>query len=339
MSDIRQPDARAFADAHGWTGAEMRLIAGDASNRKYYRLSRGPDRALVMDAPPEKGEDTRPFTRIANWLSEAGFSAPEILATDVEAGFLLIEDFGDAIFARLIEDGMAEVPLYEAATDVLVAMRDVPPPDLPRYSAEVMSEMAGLAVTWYRTGATGEERPDLTQVLRTYMFDLLSPLDAEPSCLVQRDYHAENLIWLPERTGIARVGLLDFQDAMIGHPAYDLVSILQDARRDVDPDLEAAMLERYISARGEDADAFRRSYALLGLQRNLRIVGVFARLCLRDGKPHYLGLIPRVWAHVLRNLDALDLPDLKQWIEDTLPPPTDATLARIAAQCPTRPQP
>jgi aminoglycoside/choline kinase family phosphotransferase len=340
MSDPRHAAVRAFADAQGWDGANMRLIAGDASNRKYYRLTRSGDTALIMDAPPDKGEDTRPFTRIADWLINAGCSAPRILAADPDAGFLLIEDFGDGIFARLFETGHPETPLYEAAIDVLAALRDrTPPPDLDAYDAPLMAELSSLAVTWYRQGISGETRPDLAAALKSRMEELLAPLDAGSRCLVQRDYHAENLIWLPDRQGIARVGLLDFQDAMLGHPAYDLVSILQDARRDVSPALQAAMLERYVAATGVEPAGFKQAYAALGLQRNLRIVGVFARLCLRDGKPHYLRLIPRVWEHVLRDLDALRQPALTTWITETLPSPSDENLAKIAAQCPTRSQP
>lgn len=332
MSDTqRHRQAEAFALSQGWSPNQMTLIAGDASNRKYYRLSQDHKTALVMDAPPEKGEDTRPFTHIATWLSNSGFSAPQIRAKDTRHGFLLIEDFGDGVFARLIEAGMPEAPLYQSATDVLIALHaQTPPTGLTPYNAVLMAEMASLAVTWYRTGVHGNDTSEPAETLRHAMLAHLQPLDAELTCLVQRDYHAENLIWLPERAGIARVGLLDFQDAMLGHPAYDLVSVLQDARRDVSPALADAMLERYIAARPVDPDRFRVAYHVLGLQRNLRILGVFARLCMRDGKPNYLPLIPRVWDHILHNLAVLGDPGLTAWITGTLPAPTDDALAKIA---------
>lgn len=331
MTSSRQLAARAFADAHGFADVPMHLIAGDASNRKYYRLPGSARPALVMDAPPDKGEDIRPFTKIARWLNVSGFSAPEIIAEDAETGFLLIEDFGDALFARLFEAGEPETPLYAAATDVLVALHKIAAPDVPEYNSDVMAEMAALCVTWYRFGVTGAADEALAGALHARMKALLEPLDADLTCLIQRDYHAENLIWLPDRSGVARVGLLDFQDAMRGHAAYDLVSILQDARRDVPPALAEQMLARYISSADVPADAFRRAYHLLGLQRNLRIVGVFARLCLRDGKPGYLPLIPRVWAHVLHNLDVLQDDELTRFVRETLPDPTPVNLERIAA--------
>lgn len=333
MTTARENTARAFADAQGWAGAAMKLIAGDASNRKYYRLSEASQTVLLMDAPPDKGEDTRPFVKIACWLEDAGFSAPHILAQDADQGFLLIEDLGDALFAKIIKAGHPEAPLYEAATDVLVNLHKITPPDLPRYDAQIMAEMAALSVVWYRTAITGEDRPDLADALQGQMFELLAPFDAELTCLIQRDYHAENLIWLPEREGVARVGLLDFQDAMQGHPAYDLVSILQDARRDVSPALAEDMLARYIAQTRTPDSPFRRAYHLMGLQRNLRILGVFARLCIRDGKPGYVPLIPRVWAHVVHNLDVLGDAELSAFVRETLPAPTKANLARIANAC------
>lgn len=334
MSEPRAAAARRFADRHGWAGADMRLIAGDASMRKYYRLARSGETALVMDAPPEKGEDTRPFARIAAWLCGAGFSAPRIHARDTDAGFLLLEDFGDGVFARLIEAGADETLLYGAATDLLAALHRIAPPDLPRYDAAAMAPLAGLAVTWYRSGNCGQDDAALAQELSARMHGMLVPLDSDLTCLAQRDYHAENLIWLPERSGVARVGLLDFQDAMIGHPAYDLVSILQDARRDVPPALAEAMIARYLAQSAADPVRFRAAFHLLGLQRNLRILGVFARLCLRDGKPGYLPLIPRVWGHIAANLAALGQPEFSAWIAEVLPAPTEQHLARIAARCP-----
>lgn len=341
MPESRQDTARAFADAKGWAHCPMTLIAGDASNRKYYRLRDGDDSALLMDAPPDKGEDTGPFINIAQYLNGSGLSAPRILEADTKAGFLLIEDFGDALFARLLEQGAAdETMLYNAATDVLLHLHRQRPPQLAAYDAPLMADISALSVTWYRRGALNIEDPRLIDEMRAQMHALLHPLDATPRVLIQRDYHAENLLWLPERMGVRRVGLLDFQDAMLGHPAYDLVSVLQDARRDVPPAVADAMCARYLAGSKLDKPKFMQAYYTLGLQRNLRILGVFARLCLRDAKPHYLDLIPRVWAHVTDSLDRLNDPSLTAFITQTLPEPTPETLEKIRSLCPTpQPQP
>ena len=334
MTDARIAAARDFVRTSGWDPAALTLIAGDASNRKYYRIATADTSVLLMDAPPEKGEDVRPFVRIAAWLNAQGLSAPRIFAEDVSQGFLILEDFGDAVFARLVSQGQGEKPLYAAAIDVLVHLHRADPPDLPKYGSERMAEMAGLAVTWYQAGSRGTADAEQHAALVGRMACLLAPLDADLTCLAQRDYHAENLIWLPEREGPARVGLLDFQDAMIGHPAYDLVSILQDARRDVRTALAEDMRARYVAATRTAAEPFERAYHLLGLQRNLRILGVFTRLCLREWKPGYLPLIPRVWAHVEYNLAQLGDADLTAFVTNALPAPTGDTLARIAAACP-----
>jgi len=323
-----------FLAATDWHAAEARPLAGDASNRRYLRLHR-PDgaRAVLMDAPPEKGEDVRPFTRIARYLTAIGLSAPAILAEDATRGFLILEDLGDALFARVLERAPEdEMLLYTAATDVLAALHDhAPPADLPPYSPQVMADMAALSFDWYLKGATGEDSPARAD-FHTTIHDLLQLHAPESDVLIQRDYHAENLLWLPERTGIARVGLLDFQDAMRGHRAYDLVSVLQDARRDVSPATESAMIAHYIAATDTDPDRFTTAYHALGAQRNLRILGVFARLCLRDGKAHYIDLIPRVWGLLQRDLAHPALAPLATLVQSTLPAPSPAILTRLKEQ-------
>jgi aminoglycoside/choline kinase family phosphotransferase len=287
-----------------------------------------------MDAPGDRGEDVRPFLHIARHLSGLGLSAPTILAEDVHAGLLLLEDLGDALFARLLEQtpGM-EAPLYEAATDLLVALhRHAPPAGLASYTPALMADLACLALDWYRPGATGK-----TSTRRDKFYaeteTVLATLPALDTVLIQRDYHAENLLWLPERDGIARVGLLDFQDAMRGHPAYDLVSVLQDARRDVSRSLAEAMIARYIAGTAQDTESFTAAYACLGAQRNLRILGVFARLCLRDGKAHYVDLIPRVWAHLAQDLRHPALAPVAALVASELPVPTPEILARLKSRC------
>lgn len=330
--------ARAIADfiaASGWHGAATCPLAGDASNRRYLRLQR-PDgaRAVLMDAPAERGEDVGAFARIARHLSGLGLSAPRILAEDSAQGFLMLEDLGDALFARVLETAPDKEPgLYEAATDVLVELHRHPPPNgLEPYSPRVMADMATLAFDWYAFGGTDAETPERA-AFHADMNALLARHAACADVLIQRDYHAENLLWLPERTGVARVGLLDFQDAMRGHRAYDLVSVLQDARRDVPSKVETAMIDRYVAATGVDPEAFITAYHCLGAQRNLRILGVFARLCLRDGKAHYVDLIPRVWGLLQRDLAHPALRGIAAHVHDSLPAPDPALLERLRQRC------
>lgn len=325
----------AFLSASGWTDAEARPLAGDASHRRYLRLTR-PDgsRAVLMDAPAERGEDVRPFVRIARHLAGLGLSAPAILAGDEAAGLLLLEDLGDSLFARLLERSPdMERPLYEAATDLLVSLhRHAPPAGLAAYTPARMADLACLALDWYRPGATGSESAARDR-FHAETETVLANLPDLDSVLIQRDYHAENLLWLPERHGVARVGLLDFQDAMRGHPAYDLVSVLQDARRDVTPALARAMIARYVAATGTDPARFATACACLGAQRNLRILGVFARLCLRDGKAQYVDLIPRVWAHLIQDLRHPALAPLAALVAAELPAPTPQILSRLKSRC------
>ncbi|APX13097.1 aminoglycoside phosphotransferase family protein [Tateyamaria omphalii] len=329
-----------FLNGTGWAEAPRILVAGDASNRKYERLSLNGQTRILMDAPPEKGEDVRPFVDVTQLLRGAGLSAPEIFAQDASNGFLLIEDLGDDLFARLINATPSlETPLYETATDVLLHLHRAATPDLPRYDAKAMTDVACLAFDWYQRGATGAVDTAARGSFAAAMKDALAPLDATTPVLVQRDYHAENLIWLPNRSDVQRVGLLDYQDAMLGHPAYDLVSVLQDARRDVSTDAQRAMVGRYIAGSGIDADVFNHAYALLGLQRNLRILGVFARLSLAYGKPHYVDLIPRVWGHIEANLTHPSASHVGHLVQRHLPKPTHDILNSLKSQCKTIPLP
>ncbi|MEL7097419.1 MAG: phosphotransferase [Pseudomonadota bacterium] len=334
----RTNDLNAFIDRAGWNGAARMVVAGDASNRRYERLTLGAETSIVMDAPPSKGEDVRPFIRIAGHLKTCGLSAPSILAADEVEGFLLLEDLGDDIYARVLErDATLEGRLYSAAVNVLVELHQHPAPALEPYDAATMTALSMLAFDWYLAGVDSVDT-SARQRAETAIYAILEPI--LPSVMIQRDYHAENLLWLPERHGVARVGLLDFQDAMLGHPAYDMCSILLDARRDVPRDIHDAMLEHYIvTARVGDETAFRGAYWALALQRNLRIIGVFARLCLRDGKPHYVDLLPRVWSHVERALEEIGDAVLKKAVGGALPEPTSEIRERIKAQCATRQTP
>ena len=339
------PDRSALIDTFliqsGWGDLPRKLVAGDASNRRYERVQRGlNDTAILMDAPPDKGEDVRPFVAITDYLRAAGLSAPQVFARDEVNGFLLIEDLGDDLFARVMIDNPAlEKPLYQASVDVLVHLHRTPAPKLPHYDATVMTERAALAYDWYQLGATGDVDMAAKNRFAATFHAALAPLDAASPVLIQRDYHAENLLWLPDRNGPARVGLLDYQDAMLGHPAYDLVSIAQDARRDVSASMEQIMVARYLAATGLDAESFEGSYALLGAQRNLRILGVFARLSLAYGKPHYVDLIPRVWNHIQTNLSHPALADVKPLIDTDFHKPSPSLLQKLKDQCATHPLP
>lgn len=323
----------AFLSATPWATAQRGTLAGDASNRRYERLTDPAtgQTAVLMDAPPDKGEDVRPFLRVARFLSSLGLSAPQILAEDTEAGFLLLEDLGDDLFARVIpRQPSLEKRLYETATDVLIALRKAPPLPLAPYDPELMANLAALALSKYRAGIDGSGGDGVTdQFTATFRALLGRVMHGTVPVPILRDYHAENLLWLPDRVGIARVGLLDFQDAMLGHPAYDLVSLLQDARRDVPEEIETAMIGHYVNRTGTDPETFRTAYAVLGAQRNLRILGVFARLGLDYGKPNYVDLIPRVWGLLHRDLAHPALTPVATLLRETLPLPTPENLQRL----------
>ncbi|MBT9385729.1 phosphotransferase [Pseudooceanicola sp. CBS1P-1] len=330
-----------FLAGTDWAGAQIRPLAGDASMRKYDRLTRADgSTAVLMDAPPEKGEDVRPFLRIANHLTGIGLSAPQILAGDPERGFLLLEDLGDALYARAVAAHPESAPLlYGAAVDALQVLHTQPMPvDLPPYDPPLMTRLAALAYEWYVAGATDRTPYTMTAFSADFL-PRLSRATGMPSVVILRDFHAENLLWLPEREGPARVGLLDFQDALMGHPAYDLVSLLQDARRDVPEELEAQMIARFTAASGHDPETFRLAYDMLGVQRNLRILGVFARLCMAHGKPHYVDFIPRVWGYLRRTLERPGLEEIRARLVADLPEPTPEVLDRLKEKCATRPLP
>ena len=322
----------AFLRRVGWGDAAQIPLAGDASDRSYDRLHLGDRTTVLMDSPPGTGDNPADFTRIARHLRQIGLSAPEVLAEDFAVGFLLLEDLGDGLLGRCIAtDPALEMPLYTIATDVLLHLQSHPaPPDVPNLTAEAWAEAAMLVLDWYRFALTGD-RTDPAQ-LRNALTRLLKTHADGPRVAILRDYHAENLLFLPDRPGLARLGLLDFQLAQLGQPLYDLVSLLQDARRDVPQAVEQAMIARFAKATAAP-DNFRQSYAILGVQRALRILGIFARLCLVAGKPGYLPLIPRVWAHLQRNLATPGLEEIAALCSDLLPQPTAENLTRIGSQC------
>lgn len=313
----------AFLAAHGWDDAPRRPVSGDASFRHYERLGRDGRSVLLMDAPPPQ-EDVRPFIRIDEILCRLGFSAPEILARDVAQGFLLLEDFGDATFTRLLAAGGDETALYAAAVDVLVALHRHPAPaDLPNYGGELLLEAPELILDWYLPTRDGMATPaSVRAAFRDAWAKVLPLVGRFPAVLTLRDYHADNLMWLPERGGVRRVGLLDFQDALTGSPAYDLVSLLQDVRREVPPELEQAMIRRYLDATKLDETMFRETYAVVGAVRNARITGLWPRLWKRDGRPRYLRYRPRTWAMLERDLAHPALQPVRAWFDREMPPAT-----------------
>ena len=325
--------SRQFLMRAGWDTAERRFLAGDASDRSYDRLTRPGETAVLMDAPPGKGDDPAVFLTIAAHLSALGLSAPRCLAQDLDAGFLLLEDLGDGLFAPLVaKNPILEPTLYTAAADVLVHLQRAPPPEnLPNQSAADWAKAAGFALDWYRFAVAGDHT-DSTDYQHA-LTDLIAAHADGPRVMILRDYHAENLLWLPDRAGLARVGLLDFQLAQMGQPGYDVVSMLQDARRNVSRETESAVTRHFIAQTGVTQQDFAAAYAVLSAQRALRILGVFARLCLVGGKPGYLPLIPRVWDQLQRNLATPALAPLAQICAKLLPRPTPETLARIGSQC------
>lgn len=331
MSD-RIALANQFLATCGWGHAIQTHLAGDASNRSYLRLTRGLETAVLMDAPPAHGEDVRPFVTITNHLLGVELSAPRILSQDDKNGFLLIEDLGDALFAQLIRDQPdMEHTLYCAAIDVLVQLHQHPAADgLLDYSPAKMAGFIAPVFEWYHptasVGAVAAITSEMEAVLTQHC--IAAPV------MALRDYHAENLLWLPDRVGTKKTGLLDYQDAVLAHPSYDLVSLLQDARRDVPAQIQTEMITRYIEATKADTQSFQVAYCAQGAQRNLRILGIFARLCIAAGKPSYIDLIPRVWGHLKQNLSDPALRDLSVLVFDTLPKPTPKFLDELKRKCP-----
>ncbi|PCI31841.1 MAG: hypothetical protein COB54_08945 [Alphaproteobacteria bacterium] len=319
---------RAFLDRQGWGDAHRQPLADDASFRRYERLTRGDERAVLMDAPPEF-EDVVPFVSVAVHLQVIGLAAPVVMARDPENGFLLLEDMGDDLFARVIKANPdQEKDLYQLAIQGLVHLHQaVLPEQIAPYDEDLLLQELGLFVDWYLPALTGRPLSDgERQTFLTLWRQVLTPVSQARTCLTLRDYHAENLMIRAGQKGLSRLGLLDFQDAVIGHPAYDLVSLLQDARRDVSPALEQEMLSDYITETGADSQDFHRDYALLGAQRNAKIIGIFTRLCLRDGKAAYLGKIPRVWALLERDLAHPALAPVRQWMDEHIAPSLRSTV-------------
>ena len=343
-----------FVASSDWEDATRTYFQGDASTRRYERLVRAQGaNALLMDMPAKTddvlvrdgksysalvhlAEDVRAVVAMTEALRGIGLNAPEIYAHDIANGLLLIEDFGDRVFGSLPLDGEDIEPAYEAACDVLVHISHCDcPARLPlpgggehvlhRYGDQTMQLESSLVLDWFWT-MLRSDRPDTAArgAFASAFTAAFAYLASHRDVWVMRDFHSPNLLWLPERQGLHRIGLIDYQDALIGHPAYDLASLLQDARIDVSREREAKFLDYYLARRRDrdaefDADAFRAAYAVLGAQRASKILGIFARLDRRDGKPNYLRHIPRVSDYLERNLSHPVLSDLKRWYDTNLP--------------------
>ncbi len=324
----RRPLSTSFLAAEGWAEAERAVLSADASFRSYDRLRRNSEHRVLMDAPPPQ-EDVHPFLQIAEILRRFGLSAPQIFAVDADNGFVLLEDLGDATFTRRLADGAGETALYELAVDALVglhrAWQTEPDRSVPPYDDARLLDEAALLVDWYLPELRGRATPSSER--QTYLElwrQSFAAARAVPETLVLRDYHVDNLIELPGREGVRRCGLLDFQDAVRGPVTYDLVSLLEDARRDVPEHLQQAMTSRYLNAVNEfldiDEAAFGASAAILAAQRSAKIIGIFTRLWRRDGKDQYLRHIPRVWRWLEGDLTHSALADIKRWFDLAIPP-------------------
>lgn len=323
---LRQQAMATFLAANGWGGVTPAPLAADASFRAYYRLRCGADSAVVMDAPPPQ-EEVGPYVTVASIIRGLGLSAPVVMAEDRVHGFLLIEDFGDDTYTRLLNRGADERALYALAIDALAALQQAAAlaqqPALPLYSDARLLEEAVLLVDWYLPVVVHEPPTAALREEFLALWRAVLPLAYQPfgPTLALRDFHIDNLMLLPDRRGVRRCGLLDFQDAVVGAPAYDLVSLVRDARRDVSEPLRGAMTERYLAAFPTvNRSDFHRAAAILAAQRNSKIIGIFTRLWRRDGKPAYLRHIPRLWRMLEQDLRHPALGDVARWFDQHLPP-------------------
>lgn len=358
MSPERRDAIAAFLTRAGWGAARISPLPGDASTRRYARLDLNGRGAMLMDQPQKAEEPVAPaaaspearkalgynavarlagadcgrFVGVANYLRGLGFSAPEILDADTAEGLVLLEDFGEALYADVLGAGEDEIAPYQAAGYLLAELhvREAPrllAGDLALFDYDETALLAetDLLTEWFLPLALGRAAKE-SEVAdhRALWRAALAPLLRAPAFFVHRDYHAQNLLWLPQRAGTARCGLIDFQDAVRGSRAYDLASLIEDARRDVSPALAAATIEAYLGrsralGNAPDEAAFRAELAIMAAQRNAKIVGIFARLHRRDGKSRYLSYLPRVWNHLENDLRHPALAELRAWYDREIP--------------------
>lgn len=358
MNQERGEAARAFLAEAGWEGAKIAALPGDASTRRYYRVNQNGHAAMLMDQPqiseapasppsatPEErqalgynatarlaGADCERFIATANYLRSRGLAAPQIYADDAAQGFVLLEDFGDDLYADVLGNGVDEQALYRAAIDAVARLHADPAPPrlspaaaLYDYDLTACLAETDLMTEWFMPLALGRPASaDEVSEHRALWRDALGTIRSPEPVFVHRDYHAQNLFWLPERSGPARVGMIDFQDALAGNRSYDVISLLEDARRDVSPELAVAMKAHYLTAmkaqgRELDGELWTAEAAVTAAQRNAKIAGIFARLAGRDGKPRYLAHLPRVWRYLESDLAHPTLADLRGWYDRTIP--------------------
>lgn len=317
MSDPLIDDINAFLGHTEWEGAEIAPLVGDASFRRYFRVRLGGKSAMLMHAPPPH-EDPKPFLHVAHWLNDNAMRGPAILAEDAASGWVLTEDFGDTRMKEWIDEHPGEEKdIYAKAIDTLVQLHLLPPGPFEAYDMAVYQREAALFIEWYCPAVNLQV--DAAGWSRAWEEALIPLLPRQkPGVTVLRDYHAENIMLLDAGRLAGDQGLIDFQDALVGHPAYDLVSLLQDARRDVPEQLEHDMLCRYRAA-ADPGEHFEADYARLGAQRNAKIVGIFTRLYKRDGKPRYLDMIPRVWKAMERDLAHEAMAPVARWFDANIP--------------------
>ena len=315
-----------FLAASGWKNAIQTHLAGDASFRGYQRISLGQRRAILMNSPPDK-ENVVPFVFITKLLRSLGYSAPEIYAKDMEAGLILLEDFGDTTFTVMISASADEKKLYECAIDLLIDLHSRPqtqtiPPGLHFYDNRTLIREALLLTDWYIPQVAKNRPTDDAKIRYEMIWENLLPLcHTMNNTLVLRDFHADNLTWLPDRIGVAACGLLDYQDAVSGPPTYDLMSLLEDARRDLNPNMVKHLRQRYLLAFPDlDPDDFRKAFVVLAAQRHCKVIGIFSRLAIRDNKTAYLSHIPRVWQLLEEACSSPILLPLKIWLDRFIKP-------------------
>jgi aminoglycoside/choline kinase family phosphotransferase len=321
----RSRQIEAFLEAQGWGDCRRAPLAGDASFRRYERLWRGADRAVLMDAPPPQ-ENVRPFIAIDRLLAGAGLVVPAIHGADEDAGLLLLEDMGDDTYTRLLARGEPEAELYELAVDLLIELHKRLPVErlagVPRFEEAAALRQVKLLLEWYWPATQADPvSPSAAAEFDAAWRNVLALWQRTPQGLVLFDYHVDNLMLLAGRSGMASVGLLDFQDAVVGPRSFDLVSLIDDARRDVVPALGRHLMARYLAAFPSlERAGFGAAYAASGAQRHTRILGTFTRLCRRDHKPAYLAFIPRVWRQLEAQLAHPELAPLASWFARYLPP-------------------
>ncbi|WP_339614274.1 phosphotransferase [uncultured Parvibaculum sp.] len=363
----REAAIRDFLETCGWGGAARADLAGDASTRRYERLTLDGRPAVLMDwpagpdAPPAAdggddakhaysaiahlAENVRPFVAVDNYLTGLGLTAPDIIASDLDRGFLLLEDLGDAVLGDILDQGMGPEgepldEIYRASIELLVRLQAEGAPEslpinegggdgsaheLPHFDDGLLRAELDVPLDWYFPVVLGREASAAQrEEFHALWTDLWPLMQAGPRALCLRDFHSPNILWLSGQKGLKRVGLIDFQDAFLGSRAYDVVSLLQDARKTVPAEREEVMLDFYVACAkdtlpGFDEEAFRAAYAVFGAERGLRLIGLWPRLLKRDGKPHYMAHMPRTKSYLRRNLAHPALGDLKRWIDANLP--------------------